>query len=35
VDADQHLPGPGLGIGVLFDENLTVSDRGGSHGGAV
>ena len=33
--ADEHLSGPGLGVRVLFDENLAVADRGGTHRGAV
>ena len=29
--ADEHLAGPGYGVGMLFDEDLAVADGGGSH----
>jgi hypothetical protein len=35
ADADQHLPGARLRIGVLGDDDLAVADRGRAHGGAV
>ena len=30
-DADEHLAGARLGVGVLLDEDLAVADRGGTH----
>jgi hypothetical protein len=33
--ADEDLPGTGLRIGVLGDDNLAVADGGGAHGRGV
>jgi hypothetical protein len=33
--ADEDLAGPGLGVGVLVDDDLSVADRGGAHGRGV
>ncbi len=35
ADADEHLAGARLRVGMLLDENLAVADRGGAHDGAV
>ena len=35
ADADEDLPRPGLGIGLLVGRDLVVGDDRGEHGGAV